>query len=301
DSALEVIRSQVALGVAARNVSPGFLMQRSLRRALFPADDPSLRIATPETVRSLTRASVRAYYDAVFRPDLTTLVVIGKVDPQAVRAAVEKYFGGWTSNGPKAVVDLPGAPANRPDNVAVPDVRRVQDRVVLAQNLALRRSDPDFYALALGNAVLGGSFYATRLSIDLRKTSGLVYSVESLLQAGRTRSVYLVEYASDPQNVARAAAMVEREVTNMQSTPVGAEELTRVKACLLRQIPLSESGVEQIAHGIVNRTDLGLPLDEPTRAAQHYIELEPAAVQEAFRKWLRPKDLVRVSQGPAPP
>jgi len=301
EPAMEVIRGQVALGVAARNASPGFLVQRSLRRALFPPDDPSLRLATPESVRSLTPAAVRAHYTSVFRPDLTTLVVIGKLDPQAVRAAVEKYFGAWAASGPKPVVDLPGAPANGPGTVVVPDASRVQDRVVLAQNLALTRSDTDYYPLALGNAVLGGSFYATRLSIDLRKTSGLVYSVESVLQSGRTRSVYLVEYASDPQNVARAASMVAREVATMQNTPVGADELTRVKACLLRQIPLSESGVDQIAHGMLARTELGLPLDEPTRAAQRYIELDAAAVQAAFRKWLRPQDLVRVSEGPAPP
>ena len=77
DAALEVIRGQVALGVAARNASPGFLTQRSLRAALFPPDDPSLRMATPETVRSLTPAAVRSYYNRVFRPELTTIVVIG--------------------------------------------------------------------------------------------------------------------------------------------------------------------------------------------------------------------------------
>jgi zinc protease len=301
DAALQVVRGQVAAGVAARNVSPGFLMQRSLRRALFPPDDPTLRLATPETVSSLTPAAVRGYYTSVFRPDLTTLVVIGKVDPQAVHAAVDKYFGGWTTQGPKPVVDLPGVPANQPGTVAVPDASRVQDRVLLAQSLPLKRSDADYYPLELGNAVLGGSFYATRLSIDMRKNSGLVYSVESLLQSGRTRSVYLIEYASDPQNVARAAAMAAREITTMQSTPVGAEELTRVKACLLRQIPLSEAGVDQIARGLLGRTELDLPLDEPTRAAQRYIELDAAAVQDAFRKWLRPQDMVRVSQGPTPP
>ncbi len=62
----------------------------------------------------------------------------------------------------------------------MPDASRVQDRVVLAQNLALTRTDPDYYALELGNAVLGGSFYSSRLSIDLRKDAGLVYSVESI-------------------------------------------------------------------------------------------------------------------------
>ena len=243
---------------------------------------------------------MRGYYTRVFRPDLTTIVVIGNVTPDSARAVIEKYFGGWSAQGAKPVVDLPPAPDNRPGSVAVPDASRVQDRVVLAQNLSLTRSDPDYYPLQLGNTVLGGSFYSTRLSIDLRKNSGLVYSVESLLQAGRTRSVYIIEYACDPQNVLKAARMAAQEVTSMQTTPVGADELTRVKAYLLRQLPLSEAGLDDIARGLLGRTELGLPLDEPSIAARHYIALDAAAVQEAFRKWLRPQDLVRVSEGPPP-
>ena len=300
DKALEIVRGQVALGVAARNASPAFLTQRSLRAALFPADDPSLRMSTPETVRALTPATVRGYYTRVFRPDLTTVVVIGKVEPQAARAVIGRYFGDWSASGPKPVIDLPPVPANGPGTVAVPDASRVQDRVVLAQNLALTPSDPDYYPLALGNAVLGGSFYSTRLSIDLRKKAGLVYGVESVLQAGRTRSVYLIEYACDPQNVDRAASMAARELTNMQNAPASADEVTRVKAYLLRQMPLSEAGLDEIARALLARTDLGLPLDEPRRAAERYIALDAAGVQEAFRKWVRPQDLVRVSMGPPP-
>src|SRR5215467_1524103 len=93
DKALEIIRGQVALGVAARNASPGFLTQRSLRAALYPPDDPSLRMSTPETVRALTPATVRGYYTRVFRPDLTTIVVIGNVDPKKARAVIDRYFG----------------------------------------------------------------------------------------------------------------------------------------------------------------------------------------------------------------
>src|SRR5256884_7604931 len=96
DAAMEVIRGQVALGVAARNASPGFLTQRSLRAALFPADDPSLRMATPETVRSLTPAAVRSYYPRAFRPDLPTILVIGKGTSPAARSAIDRYFGAWT-------------------------------------------------------------------------------------------------------------------------------------------------------------------------------------------------------------
>jgi zinc protease len=298
--AMTVLRDQLAASVAARNESPGFLTRHSLRQALFPAADPSLRFATPASLHALTPAQVQAYYRKAFRPDLTTVVVIGKVTPQQALAVIEKYLGSWKDSGPTPATDLPVVPPNPPDVVAVPDSSRVQDIVVLAQTLPLTRSNPDYYPLELGNAVLGGSFYSTRLSIALRKQSGLVYSVDSTLQAGRTRSAYLVEYACDPPNVAKAAAIVRREIADMQHTPVGNEELLRVKELLVRQIPLGESSVDAIAGGMIGRTDLGLPLDEPTIAARRYIELGPTQIEAAFRKWMRPSDLVRVSEGPSP-
>ena len=300
DNALAVFRGQLAESVAARNESPGFLTRHSLRQALFPSADPSLRIATPATIRALTSHQVQAYYHDAFRPDLTTVVVIGKVTPRQALAVIEKYFGSWKATGPKPPTELPQVPPNRPNVVAVPDASRVQDIVVLAQTLPLSRSNPDYYPLELGNAVLGGSFYSTRLSIALRKQSGLVYSVDSTLEAGRTRGAYLVEYACDPPNVAKAAAMVRREIADMQHSPVGEEELLRVKELMVRQIPLGESSVDAIAGGMISRVDLGLPLDEPTIAAQRYVAIGPAEIEAAFRKWMRPDDLVRVSEGPAP-
>jgi zinc protease len=297
---MAIIRGQLAASIAARNRSPGFLTRHSLRQALFPRKDPSLRFATPASIRALSPEEVRAYYGQVFRPDLTTIVVIGKVTPQQARSVIEKYFGSWHATGPKPPTELPRVPPNRPEVIAVPDASRVQDVVVLAQTLPLTRSNPDYYPLELGNAVLGGSFYSTRLSIALRKQSGLVYSVDSMLEAGRSRSAYLVEYACDPPNVSKAAAIVRREIADMQHVPVGREELLRVKELMVRQIPLQESSVDTIAAGMISRVDLGLPLDEPTIAARRYIELGPAQIEAAFRKWMRPADLVRVSEGPEP-
>jgi len=227
-------------------------------------------------------------------------VVIGKTTPDQARAMIERYFGSWGASGPKPPIDLPTAPPNGPGAIAVPDDTRVQDIVVLAQNLNLTRADPDYYPLELGNALLGGGFYSTRLSIDLRKNNGLVYSVGSMLQAGRTRGAYLIEYACDPANVSKAADIATREVKTMQTAPVTPEELVRIKAMLIRQIPLGESSVDEIAHGMIGRLDLDLPLDEPTLAARRYVGLSANDVQAAFAKWMRPDDMVRVTQGPPP-
>ena len=106
-------------------------------------------------MRSLTRNDIVNYYKAAFRPDLATIVVVGNVTPERARATIEKYFGGWKAEGPKPPIDLPPAVPNKPNTVAVPDESRVQDSVILAQTVPLTRSDPDYYALDLGTAVLG--------------------------------------------------------------------------------------------------------------------------------------------------
>ncbi len=296
----EILRAQLAQITAARNQSPSFLTQLSLKQGLLPKDDPSLRHPTAETVKGLTLDDAVAYYHYAFRPDLTTIVVIGNVTPEQAKTTVAKYFGDWSAKGPKPETELPKAPPNMQHIVAVPDSTRVQDIVVLGEVMTLTRHDEDYYPLELGNAVLGGGFYTARLSVELRKKSGLVYSVGSGLQAGRNRSVFLAQYASDPQNVEKAAQIVRQEFARMQKTPVPEEELRRVKAYLLRQIPLEESSEGQIARGFIQRVNQDLPLDEPRVAAERYVALSPDQVQKAFAKWVRPDDFVRVSQGPAP-
>ncbi len=298
EAAFNIIRRQVAAAVAGELQSPGYLTNRALHAELFPKQDPTLREATPESVSSLSIDDVENYYRHVFRPDLTTIVVIGDVVPEQVKAEIEKYFGAWTAVGPKPETQLPGVVPNKPSTTRVPDASRVQDQVILAETLAINRFDPDYYALELGNHVLGGAFYATWLYRDLREKRGLVYYVDSSFQVGKTRAVYLVNYASDPSSVVKARAIVVRDLGQMQNAPVSASDLRRAKTLLLREVSLSEASVDHIAAGLISRAVLGLPLDEPTRAARRYIRLTARQVQAAYVKWISPARLVQVTEGP---
>jgi zinc protease len=295
-----MIQAQLAAEVAGELQSPDYLADRALRAALFPKDDPVQRQTTPATVQSLTIQDVRDYYDRVFRPDLTTIVVIGNVTPADARTVIGKYFGDWKAVGPKPNTLLPPAPKNAPSTTQVPDSSRVQDKVTLAQTLELTRTNTDYYALELGNHVLGGAFYATRLYRDLREKSGLVYHVGSSFEVGLTRSIYQVRYACDPPNVSKARRIIVSDLEDMRTHDVPQRELRQAKVLLLRDIPLAESSMHGIAAGWLSRSVLGLPLDEPIRAANRYVKLDAGEVRAAFAKWLRPGDLVQVTQGPAP-
>jgi len=300
NQAFNVLKPQTAQFVAGQLRSPGYRAGHALNTALFPAKDPVLRQATPETVSSLTIDDIRQYYAKTIRPDLTTIVVIGDITPEEARSAIEKSFGEWKTDGPKPEVDLPRVPPNKPSAENVPDPTQIQDSVNLSETIPITRFDSDYYPLQLGNHVLGGGFYATRLYHDLRQVAGYVYNVEVVLNAMKTRTIYTVAYGCDPQNVSKARQLIERDLVAMQKEAVTPAELQQAKALLLRQLPLAESSEDGVANALVRRAEIGLPLDEPERAAKRFYGLTADDVRAAFAKWIRPDDFVQIVRGPAP-
>ena len=296
----KIVQTQLAAQVAGELQSPDHIAGHALTSALFPKGDPSTRQTTPATVKSLAIDDLKNYYARTFRPDMTTIVVIGKISPDEAVTAIENNFGAWKANSEKPSTLFPAAPTNSVSVTHVPDASRVQDKVTLAETLLLTRTNADYYALQLGNHVLGGGFYATRLYRDLREKNGLVYFVSSSFNIGLTRGVYQSSYACDPPNVSRARALILRDLKQMQTEKVSERELHQAKLMLLRDIPLAEASVDGIAGGWLARTAIGLPLDEPVRAGKIYVQLSAKDVQKAFTKWLRPDGLVQVTQGPVP-
>jgi zinc protease len=189
---------------------------------------------------------------------------------------------------------------NAAKNFDVVDPETVQASVTLAQQVELTRFDPDYYAIQLGNSVLGGGFYATRLYHDLRQVAGLVYNVDNDFTAGKTRSIYTVTYGSDPPNVAKARDLIARDLRAMQTENVTPEELHQAKALLLRQIALQQSSEDAIAAVLLARAQIGLPLDELRRMGQRYADMTADEIRAAFAKWIRTEDFVQVVRGPQP-
>ena len=300
EAAFAVVKRQTAEFVAGNLQSPEYRTHRALDVALLPPADPALRQATPETIARVTLADVKAFHGATIRPDLTTIVVIGDIGAEEARAVIGRWFGAWSAAGSRPDTTPVPVPPNAPAAVAVADAEAVQDTVDLAEQLKLNRFDPDFYPLELGTHVLGGGFYATRLYHDLRQVAGYVYTVDVHLDASKTRADYAVTYGCDPDNVGKARALIERDLDQMRTQDVSEGELHQAKALLLREIVLNESSEETVAHGLLARAELGLPLDEPLIASRKFYALTAPEVRAAFARAIRPHGWVQVVRGPAP-
>lgn len=297
--AFAVMQHNQAGALAGQIKSPAFLNTIRLDRALFPANDPALRYATPESVAGLKLADVQQYYAQTFRPDMTTIVVIGDVTPAQARKVVEATFGGWKAAGPKPKTAYPAVPGNKAGEFHTPDSSAVQDSVTMSETVPLNENSPDRYALYLGNEILGGGFGA-HLMQDLRVKGGLVYGVGSGVSLEKHRGTFSVNYGCDPDKVGQARAMVIRDVSRMQVAPIAETELHAAKGKMLRMLALGQSSFGSIASNFLSLSMQGKPLDADAIAAKKYMAMTAADIQAAFKRYVRPHDFVTAVKGPAP-
>jgi zinc protease len=300
DQAFQIVQRQEVGGLTGQMISPDHLTDVALNKALYPANDPMQKFATPQTASAVTPADVKTFYATAYRPDMTSVVVIGDVTPAQVKSTFEKYFGAWQAQGPKPDVTLPAVPKNGAASVIVPDPSRVQSDVTLAQVLDLKRADPDWALLQVANNVLGGGGFGSLLMDDLRVKHGYVYGAGSSIDSHKNRATFSINYACDPDKIVPAQQLAIADLQMLQKGDIAADRLQRSKAMLMSDVPLRAASFEGVASQLLGYAGLGLPLDQATIDAQRELNATSAQVKTALAKWISPARFVRVVKGPGP-
>ena len=120
---------ELTLGdVTGAQTSPDHIAERAAGRRPLSAGRSGAGVRTPESVGRVSLEDVKKWYATAYRPDLTTVVVIGDVTPEQAKATFDKWFGGWTPSGPTPAVELPTVPNNSPSSTVVPAIGHTKTR-----------------------------------------------------------------------------------------------------------------------------------------------------------------------------
>ena len=292
-----LVKSQLAGFTGRHALQAGFEAQRLFDAALYPAGDPALRIATEQTIAALTLDDVKAYHAQFVRPDLTTLVVVGDVDPAEVAREVAARFGDWTASGPKPDLSLPPIPLPSPQTQVVTTASL--DVTVELGAPALARGSADYDALTLANAIYGGSgSLESRLFREVRERRGLVYGASSALEANRDRGTFTVSFSAVPSKIAAAEALVRAELRRMQTEEVSADELARAKTRVVAEQLNAEQATSAIAGDLLHIGLNDLAPSYYATLADRYAAITAADVRRAAQTYFHPDNLVEVRIGP---
>ncbi|MBV8066905.1 MAG: insulinase family protein [Candidatus Eremiobacteraeota bacterium] len=300
DPWLDIERSQLSNSLQSESSISGVMIDRAYDRLLLSGDDPSLRQPTPQSVASITRADLIAYTQRYWRPDLTTVAVVGDLSPQRVRAALESAFGSWQNDGPKPNPHLmPMPPATSGHDYIGTAANQVYIR--LGQP-ALSRANPDYDAFLVMNQILGGAgAFESRLWQELRQKRGLVYSVNSSLDAGADRGDFRIELNASPQRVVEAVQFVRAELQRLRDEPVSTTELQEAKVRLVSNALLEEASSAGQVKQLMDIAANDLPLNYYATLNERLSRITAADVQRVAREYLHPERLVEVYAGPSGP
>lgn len=294
---LELLRAQELAAIPQRTSDPDYLTSRAFSHLLLPTGDPTLREDSLASIRSISREDLVAYEHRYFRPDLTTIAVVGDVKPEDVRAEIEQTFGSWQNEGATPSITLPPVPPTHPGKQRVPAERDAVS-VQLGEN-AVTRSNPDFYSFNVLSGILGGGgSFDTRLMDELRTKRGFVYGISSTLDVSRDRGLFAITFSSNPKNVRSADAVVKTELNRIRTTPVTADEVARARTKIIAGALVSEESTGALVGRVENIAMNRLPLDYYADLGSHYNAITPADILRVAKTYIHPDRMVEVYTGP---
>jgi predicted Zn-dependent peptidase len=293
ESEVARLRADMLRDLSLRQAEPQTMTLAAFRKHLYP-DHPYGRIFPTEAMlRSYTVADARRFYGANFGPARAHLYVSGRFDEKAVRAAVERAFGGWSGGGAGA------APAPKPVTARAVEVI---DRPGAAQSTiylglpTIAPQDSDYTALLVTDALLGGSFIS-RITSNIREQKGYTYSPFSEVST-RAHDAYWVQTADVTTSVTGPALKeIYAEIRRLANEPPSAQELEGIQNYLAGTFVLRNS----TRQGLINQLNFldvqGLPRTYLTDFVRRVRAVTPADVQRIARTYLKPENMTLVVAG----
>jgi len=260
-------------------------------------------IGHKDVFSAVTREDLLSFYKTYYRPDTTTLVIVGDVNAQQAVSQIKAAFGDWKNPaGPKPVVVIPDvpAPAKAPATqvIAIPDTP--QTSILFGYNGGLKQNNPDYYAAQIMNFIVGGSVFGSRLGKIIRDDNGLAYSVSSGIQAQHGSGPYQFFVGTNPKNATRALNLLRQTLSQIKQYGVTPDEIEQAKLYITGSYPIRLETNAGVASVLLMAQDNDLGLDFPYRRNALYNAVTPAQVKVAIQKYLRPSEGALIIAGAAP-
>jgi predicted Zn-dependent peptidase len=280
-----------------RRADDGFV--ETIYAAGSPYGRPSA--GTEETVPRLDADTCRSIHRGRLDPARMTLIVGGDLDAvgEDVLAIAESRFGGWARNPSAEGATTPTTTAAR-DERSIRVIHRpgsVQSEIRVG-HLGVRRLIPDFHAISVMSAILGGLFNS-RLNRKLREEKGYTYGAGAGFDMRRGVGPFAVRAAVNTEVTVPAIEEMLIELDAMRAGPPTTAELHAARDYLVGVFPLRFETPPAVVGAIAGLLIHGLPWDELDRYRPAIESVSDADVEKAARDHIHPDQLAVVLVGDA--
>jgi len=290
-------QSSLKASIKEANTRPATLVGRAFAKAVY-GDHPYGFEATEATVDNITVADMAALHQRMVLPCRASVTLVGALDRTQADALVQQLFARLpqsTSNCPPLPAVAEVAALRQPQALQVA-FESAQAHVLIGQP-GFKRDDPDFFALTVGNYILGGGGFVSRLTTEVREKRGLSYSVYSYFAPGKHAGAFTIGLQTRPDQAAQALQVARGVLADFVRDGPTEAELKAAKDNLIGGFALRIDSNRKLLDNVANMAWNQLPLTYLDTWTQQINKISVADVRAAFARKLQPDTLVTVVLG----
>lgn len=286
-------KQRLIAAIREADTRPGTIADKTLSKRIYP-NHPYGVSATPASVESITRDDLVKFWRDNYSANRAVVTLIGAIDRQQAEAIAEALTRGLP----------PGAtPPKLPEvemKIAASEQRiphPAQQASVAIGAPAIARGDPDYFALLVGNYVLGGGGFSSRLTDEVREKRGLTYGVDSYFAPSKQPGPFGISLQTKKENTDQALALVRQVVARFVAEGPTDAELRAAKDNLINGFPLRIDSNRKLLTNVANIGWYGLPLDYLDTWTAQIGKVTREQVRAAFQRHVHPDSLATVVVG----
>ena len=289
-------REQIGAALKESRTRPASVAARAFNTAVF-ASHPYGYEMTEATLANIDVADMKSLYTRLIAPCRAKVSIVGAVTRAEADALVTELFSRLDKGAPCAALPVVAevAALTRAEEQSIA-FDSAQAHVMIGQP-GFKRDDPDFFALTVGNYILGGGGFVSRLYEEVRQKRGLSYSVYSYFSPALHAGAFAIGLQTRPDQAAQAVA-VSREVLAqfVRDGPTQAE-LDAAKANLIGGFALRIDSNRKLLDNLSSIAWNNLALDYLDTWTQQVQRIAVVDIQQAFARKLQPQRMVTVVVG----
>ena len=294
-------RQRIEASMKEANTRPATLAGRAYSSAVYGTHPYGFE-ATAATLARISVADMRAAHAAGVVPCRARISMVGAVTRAQADALATRMLARLPQQACSALPPLSAVPEVAA--LTAPAERRIAFDSAQAQVLVgqpgYRRNDTDHFALFVGNYILGGGGFVSRLTTEVREKRGLTYGVSSYFSPGLHAGSFTVSLQTRPDQAAQALGVVRQVLGDFVTSGPTPAELQGAKDNLIGGFALRIDSNRKLLDNIAAIAWNDLPLDYLDTWTQQVQKVSLADIKAAFARKVQPDKMVTVILGAAP-
>ena len=296
-SVLEREKVRLIAALKEADTKPDTIASRNFSRLVYPTHPYGLRSSgEAETISKLTREDLARFHRAQFTAEHAVVALVGDVTREEASAIAEAL----TAKLPKAAGEAAMLPAVPP--LAQATTRWIPHHAtqshILVGEPGIRRDDPDYFPLFVGNYVLGGGGFVSRMTEEVRTKRGLAYSAYSYFSPLLREGPFIVGMQTKAEQAREALEVVRKTLGDFVTTGPTAKELAAAKKNIIGGFPLRIDSNRKINEYLGLIGYYRLPLTYLDDFVKNVDRVTVEHIKSAFQRRVHPDRMITVVVGP---